>query len=30
MKDQLVTIGKYLNYLEAEVVKTRLESEGIE
>jgi len=30
MKDNLVTIGKYLNYLEAEVVKTRLESEGIE
>ncbi|MDD5223789.1 MAG: DUF2007 domain-containing protein [bacterium] len=30
MKDNLVTIGKYLNYLEAEVIKTRLESEGIE
>lgn len=30
MKDKLITIGKYWNYLEAEVVKTRLESEGIE
>jgi len=30
MKDKLVTIGKYLNYLEAEIVKTKLESEGIE
>lgn len=30
MKDKLVTIGKYLNYLDAEVIKTKLESEGIE
>ncbi len=30
MKDKLVTLGKYLNYIDAEVIKTKLESEGIE